>query len=585
MKYSSIPTARTIVQHCRTRGIKNIVISPGSRSAPLTLGFTNDPFFSCYSIVDERCAAFFALGMAQQLKECVALVCTSGSALLNYYPAVAEAFYSNIPLVVISSDRPGYKIDIGDGQTIRQDHVFDRHILYSAHLKQDVVHATEAIISAGVKLTADPEKLSEVQEGILAYNQAELVRALGQAAFEMGPVHINVPFEEPLYGMLDTVEKLPESKLEMPFPDPVPASLEAFAATWNKAVRKMVLIGSAHPGMLETEYLNVLARDPSVLVFTETTSNCHHAGFFPSIDSIIAPIEKAADRNLRFEALQPDLLLTMGGMVVSKKVKAFLRQYQPANHWHIGRKNGYDTYYSLSHHFKLHPGTFFKAFLPLTKVVQSTYNNAWTTAREQYRAKRDSYLEKVPFSDFRVFFKILQCIPPGYQLQLANSSTVRYTQLFELPRSLRVFCNRGTSGIDGSTSTAIGAALADLHPTLLITGDLSLFYDSNAFWNNYIRPDFRVIVVNNQGGGIFRILPGQEDTERFATYFETVQDLDIRHLCSLYKLEHAIASDEPEMGEALKSFFEPSERARLLEIKTPRLENNKILLEYFEYLS
>jgi 2-succinyl-5-enolpyruvyl-6-hydroxy-3-cyclohexene-1-carboxylate synthase len=275
----------------------------------------------------------------------------------------------------------------------------------------------------------------------------------------------------------------------------------------------------------------------------------------------------------------------MGGMVVSKKIKAFLRQYQPDNHWHIGRENGHDTYYCLSHHFKISPKDFFEAFLPLTRKVNSSYYNTWAVVRGQYRERRDAFLGKVPFSDFKVFSKVLQSIPDRYQLQLANSSTVRYTQLFDLHRSLRVFCNRGTSGIDGSTSTAIGAALADKNPTLLITGDLSLFYDSNAFWNNYIRPDFRIIVVNNHGGGIFRILPGQEDTEVFDTFFETVHDLDIRHLCSLYRLDYTVADNGLEMEEALESFFDPSERPRLLEIRTPRLENNKILLAYFEYLS
>jgi 2-succinyl-5-enolpyruvyl-6-hydroxy-3-cyclohexene-1-carboxylate synthase len=202
-----------------------------------------------------------------------------------------------------------------------------------------------------------------------------------------------------------------------------------------------------------------------------------------------------------------------------------------------------------------------------------------------YLERRTSYLQQVPFSDFSAFHKILGCIPHGYQLQLANSSTVRYTQLFDVHSSLQVFCNRGTSGIDGSTSTAIGAAVFSQNPTLFITGDLSLFYDSNAFWNNYIRPDFRIIVINNGGGGIFRILPGHEETERFATFFETVQHLDVRQLCSLYNLGYTLAGNEEDLDGALKSFYKPTGRPELLEIRTPRLQNNKILLAYFEYLS
>ena len=138
MQYPKIPLAQTVIQLCKAKNIQNIIISPGSRSAPLTIGFTNDEYFNCYSIVDERCAAFFALGMAQKLQQPTALVCTSGSALLNYYPAIAEAFYSDIPLVVLSADRSEYLIGIGDGQTISQPNVFKNHILYSANLKQNL---------------------------------------------------------------------------------------------------------------------------------------------------------------------------------------------------------------------------------------------------------------------------------------------------------------------------------------------------------------------------------------------------------------------------------------------------------------
>src|SRR5690606_40570159 len=149
MKFSDKPLSQTLVALCREKGIEHIVISPGSRNAPLTLGFANDSYFKCFSIVDERAAAFFALGIAQQLQKPVALVCTSGSALLNYYPAVAEAFYSNIPLLVVSADRPTYRIDIGDGQTIRQNHVLERHVAHSTQLKQDPSHSPELFAKYG----------------------------------------------------------------------------------------------------------------------------------------------------------------------------------------------------------------------------------------------------------------------------------------------------------------------------------------------------------------------------------------------------------------------------------------------------
>ena len=202
MKHSSIPSAQLVVQHCKAKKLQNIVISPGSRNAPLIIGFTEDPYFTCYSIVDERSAAFFALGIAQQLKEPVALVCTSGSALLNYYPAIAEAFYSGIPIVAITADRPVYKIDVGDGQTIRQDHVFDRHIGYSANLRQDVTHSLARVqkyASQWLKEGTAEENQSEIKQ----FNDSELNKALNVAVQVKLPVHINVPFEEPLYDTVD----------------------------------------------------------------------------------------------------------------------------------------------------------------------------------------------------------------------------------------------------------------------------------------------------------------------------------------------------------------------------------------------
>ncbi len=585
MRYSSIPSAHSVVQHCKARGIKNIVISPGSRNAPLTLGFTGDPFFNCYSIVDERCAAFFALGMAQQLREGVAVICTSGSALLNYYPAVAEAFYSNIPLLVISADRPPYKIDIGDGQTIRQEGVFHRHILRTASLRQDVVHATQAIRAAGVILPTDISGLGKMQEEVQHYNDSLLNRALHWHSSALGPVHINVPLEEPLYGLLEKAQVDPHIEN---YPVTDPGELEGLGEIgplWVKSVRKMVIIGASYPGAVEEDYLHLLAQDPSVLVFTETTSNCHHHEFFPSIDSIVAPIEKSVDHIERFKALQPEILLTFGGMVVSKKIKAFLRQYRPKHHWHIGSGEANDTYYSLSRHFKTTPNQFFGCFKQYMGGTPGNYRDYWKKIRSRYREMRDTYLAQIPFTDMQAFNRILASIPHGYQVQLANSSTVRYTQLFDMHPSLRVFCNRGASGIDGSTSTAMGAAFFDEQPTVFITGDLSFFYDSNALWSEYLRHDFRVVVINNQGGGIFRILPGMEESKNYETYFETVQDLNIGKLCDFFGIGHQVVSGEKDLAEALSDFYKPSGAAKLLEVQTPRLVNNKILLAYFDFLS
>ena len=175
-------------------------------------------------------------------------------------------------------------------------------------------------------------------------------------------------------------------------------------------------------------------------------------------------------------------------------------------------------------------------------------------------------------------------MPSDTILQLGNSSTVRYAQLFDLNKTIQVFCNRGTSGIDGSTSTAIGYAVVSNRLTTLITGDLSFFYDSNALWNQYIPNNFRIIVINNQGGGIFRILPGNKNTDYFERFFETSHSLTAKHLCKMYNFEYDSASTEKQLKLQLKSFFEDSNTPKLLEVFTPRTINDEVLLEYFNYI-
>lgn len=553
MVYPKIPLAQSIIQICLAKGIKNIVISPGSRNAPLTMGFAGHPEFNCYSIADERCAAFFALGIAQQIQKPVVVVCTSGSALLNYYPAFAEAFYSQIPLIVISADRPQSKIDIGDGQTIRQENVFKNHSLYNANLTEE----------ASVE------------------NDLKINKAINKAFVKKGPVHINAPFEEPLY---QTVSKLD-----------VDVTISAFSKTnhkmaidqiieftniWNKSRKKLVLVGENKPNTLEAEIIEALAKDDSVVVMTENTSNLHHPSFLDNIDTIITPFAKKG-----FKALQPDILLTFGGMVVSKRIKAFLRTYKPAHHWHVDTLRAYDTYGALTQHFKLEPNQFFNQFLPFTIPIKSNYFSTFDAVSKTREAKHQAYLAKIPFSDFKVFEKIIPSLPENSMLHLSNSSAIRYAQLIPVHPSVQVFCNRGTSGIDGSTSTAIGAAVANEKPTVLIAGDIGFLYDSNALWNGYTPKNFKIILVNNGGGGIFRILPGHEETAVFNTFFETSHCLTAEHLAKMYGYEYFTASDEMSLENGLKSLYAQNEKPGILEIFTPTLENNKILLQYFKELT
>lgn len=581
IKHPKIPLAQTVIQLCKAKNIQHIVLSPGSRNAPLTIGFTNDPFFICYSIVDERSAAFFALGIAQQIKHPVAVVCTSGSALLNYYPAVSEAFYSQIPLVVLSADRPKYLVGIGDGQTINQEDVYKNHIQYSANLKQDLNPEKDNAFAEDLPILKSIENKIEkylgLQQSIQQQNETEINKAINTAIATQGPVHINIPFNEPLYDMVDELtvnpEVIPIKKQE------IAEDYKAFAEIWNNSKQKLVLVGVLPPNSVEQQFLDVLAEDDSVLVLTETTSNLHHDKFCPSIDKLIGALN-----NDQFKNLQPEILVTFGGLIVSKKIKKFLRTHKPKHHWHIDKNGANDTFFVLNKVFKQTINQFFSQFLPLIQPIKSDYNPFWSNQMDIRRKKHEDYMQLIPFSDFKAFDIILKSIPNHNQLQVGNSSAIRYTQLFDVNKTLEVFCNRGTSGIDGSTSTAIGAALANNKPTVFVTGDLSFFYDSNALWNNYIPKSFRIIVINNQGGGIFRILPGHKNTANFDYYFETKHHLTAQHLCKMYGFEYSQASTEDGLKFTLNTFYKASEQPKLLEIMTPSKDNDTILLDYFNFV-
>ena len=563
---SSIPLAQTIVELCRKARIKHIVISPGSRNAPLTISFATHPFFKTYSIVDERCAAFFAMGIAQQLQEPTAVVCTSGSAMLNYFPAVSEAFYSQIPLVIISADRPEYLIDVGDGQTIKQPYVFTNHVAYEANLKSDNRDDDNTLIQD--------------------FNSNQIFNALHTCYQHQLPVHINAPFDEPLYDKIDA-QNVDLNAFDFTdkgiFPQIHPTHIDNFIEYWNAANRKLVLVGVNHPNYIKIEDLDFLTQDDSVIVMTETTSNLNHERFFYSIDGIIAPIELDDKKENLFEKLQPDVVLTLGGMLVSKKLKAFLRQYKPEFHFHINPHKAYDIFFSDVIHLPYQVSEFCTAVKSKLKSKSTDYFPFWKTIKRNRELQTKDYLQNITYSDFWCYDFIFKNLPKDILLHLGNSSCVRYSNFFDLDTQTQVFCNRGTSGIDGSISTAIGSSVVQNKPAYLICGDLSFLYDSNALWNDYTPSDFKIIIINNHGGGIFRILPGDKHDDYFNTYFETQHQLTAEHLAKMYDYEYIKADSKESLEKTLPKFIENKHKS-ILEIFTPTELNDKVLLAYFEVL-
>ena len=586
IKYPIIPVAQTLILSCLKFDLFDVVISPGSRNVPLAIGFASNKKFKCYSIVDERSAAFFALGLSQKSKKPTILICTSGSALLNYYPAVAEAYYSEIPLIILSADRPEYKINIGDGQTINQSNVFEKNILYSNSLKQDCSHATEEIIKSNLQKIvndkADYSKIEKLQKSIQKNNEEIIEIAFNLSINKMQPVHLNVPMEEPLYEFNDSpsisvkVKKKTEKK-------PSLTDLDNFYKAINKASKIMILIGVSDGNILSKKSIQKINSCSSIIVMKEHTSNVFNESFISNIDRLIGPIELQSNSDSLFDELSPEIVISLGGMIVSKKIKSFLRNYKPRKHFHIGNNISKDSFYSGVEHINTTANKFFEN-IDLNKS-DSKYFEKWNQLDYSKLDLHNRYMKVINFSDLKVFEILTNWIPKKYNIQVANSTPIRYFQLFDLKNKNMMFANRGTSGIDGSTSTAIGSSVQNDSPVLLVTGDLSFFYDVNALWNNHIPKNFRIIIINNSGGGIFKILPGFKENNLFSEFIETQHNLSARLIAKMFNFNYTRVSTKFGLNLYLRTFFKNSKKPKILEIKTSSVKSTKILKEYFRYLS
>jgi 2-succinyl-5-enolpyruvyl-6-hydroxy-3-cyclohexene-1-carboxylate synthase len=551
-----------LVEQCVSHGVKHVVCSPGSRNAPLVIAFDEHPEIECLVIHDERSAAFFALGITQQTNAPVAIVCTSGSAPLNYYPAVAEAYYQELPLIVITADRPMEWTDQGDGQTIRQREVFQNHVRYSCNFTESTHHPDE--------------RWYIERETAIAFSMAN-----GQWK---GPVHFNVALREPLYETQNVPSRFETRSIEM-----VNVGFAPDDATLNlllegmSTTKKLVLVGQLPPDQSLLHELSLFAGDSSVAVLVENTSNLVDQKFIHCIDRALNTILPE-----QIEEYRPELLITLGGAVVSKRVKNFLRNHKPMMHWKVGFSFPYmDTYQALSHSFQVSPHEFFRT---LNKLVyersKSNFAGKWRQIDQLNKHKASEFLKSAPFSDLQIFHNALDVLPEGVHLHIGNSSVVRYCQLLDPIRSVTYWCNRGTSGIDGSTSTAVGAAFASpdqIH--VLLTGDVSFFYDSNGLWNSYVGRNLRIILINNGGGGIFRIIPGPAQSPKLEKYFEARHDFTARGICDAYRLEYDFVTSNDNLESKLEKLFgEAVKGPCLLEVFTQDAENSQVLESFFKFI-
>lgn len=540
-------------------GIYDVIASPGSRNAPLLTAFTVREKFRLRMVIDERSAAFIALGMAAESGRPVALVCTSGTALLNYAPAVAEAFYRNVPLIVISADRPAEWIDQDDSQTIRQPGCLASIVKFTYDIP--------------ARLPADDDRWMAIRE----INDA-LILAVSP---RRGPVHINIRIDNPLSGLTDYSPdnvRIIHSTAESPSLDNDVAN--RLAAEIASTPKVMIVAGFMAPDPELNAALNRLAACPNIIVMTETVSNLSGDRFIPAIDLTLSGMSAE-----KIDDLSPDIVITLGGALVSRKIKEYLRRCNGMKHWHIGcSPHLIDCFRKLSLAVEAeakHVLTRFAELLSSEAISPSAYQDEWLDAYSHALKSHHRYLNNIGWSDMTAFKIILDGISQDLQLHYSNGTPIRYSQLYGYRHFARVDCNRGVSGIDGSTSTALGASIASKGNVILITGDMSCQYDLAAISSKLLSDKLKIIVMMNSGGGIFRFIESTSKMPRREFFFSESMNLPIRKIAEAYNIPFFEASDVSSLKKSLDDFLSVKGSSAILAVFTPAEESAEILKNYF----
>jgi 2-succinyl-5-enolpyruvyl-6-hydroxy-3-cyclohexene-1-carboxylate synthase len=538
------------------KGITDIVISPGSRNAPLIHTFHGIAGFNCRNIVDERSAAYFALGLSLAKQKPVAIVCTSGTASLNYTPAVAEAFYQQIPLIVLTADRPDYWIDQAESQCIRQEGI------YRNFVKKEV---SLPLGESGKELWFAARQINECLN----------LATSGSPA----PVHINIPFEEPLHDLIDAelpdVKAIGFAEIQSLISQNELAGLAEIICQSKKII---VLVGQLNPNPeLENALAKFVAKTGAV-VLHEHLSNLSNSNFCGSIDALMAAILEGNTAEYC-----PDLLISLGGQFVSKSLKQFLRKNKPAEHWHLSLgAEHFDTYQSLTKVIQTDAADFFELLSGQAFQANPNFLHMWKNKESRVNQLRDEFGANIEFSDLKAFELIGKNIPENSFVHLGNSSPVRYALICSRVKNAQYFSNRGTAGIDGCLSTAVGFASESDKLNTIILGDLSFFYDSNALWNKYIGKNLRIIVIHNGGGNIFSMIKGPVETPAFQEHFFTGNTHKAEVLAKAFGLEYFSATNENELAQTLTEFYSPGQKAAVLEVFTDAEVNVKVFRELFK---
>lgn len=541
-----------LVETMHFHGVNHAVVSPGSRNAPLIIALSRSRI-KTHIVVDERSAAYVALGMAQQLKAPVALVCTSGTALLNYAPAVAEAYYQKIPLIVVSADRPQEWIDQDDSQTIRQFKALDQFVKRSYDIPARCDDDTAVWYAERIAHDAMMEATS-------------LRRA---------PVHINVQLAEPLNGLTTEPYKL---RRIHHFPSYDGICRDDIIKLKEQLLHKRVMIIAGFMEMNEPlrQALNAIAANDYAVVLTETISNMADDFTINAIDRTLLAIDENDKR------YYPDVVITIGGAIVSRKIKAFLRKVKP-DHWYVGLNDvTVDCFQSLTRRIEANPDTFIPTLFQDSLTVKS-FCTIWKDAHTAGLRRHHKYLEKIGWSDMKAYetiFDFYQQNPDNLIMHLSNGTTIRYAQLFGDRVIVPNFCNRGVSGIDGCTSTAIGAAMVN-GPAVLITGDMSFLYDISALSAITPKLQLKIVVVDNGGGGIFRFIDSTSSLPELEKYFVVKRNLDVEKVAASFGIKTYRADNADSLYEELSNMMVEDGPAVLV-VKTDGKRSAEILKNYFK---
>lgn len=557
-------------------GLTTAILCPGSRSTPLTLAFVQHPTLDAVPILDERSASFFALGIAKRSHQAVALVCTSGTAGANFYPAVIEAHESRVPLLVLTADRPPELRHCNAGQTIDQQKLYgDRPNWY-----------TELA-------------LPSLNLGMLAYARQTIIYAWERSHHPVpGPVHLNLPFRDPLpplpdpnaLALADTFD-MDTFFAHLPSPNPQTGIAFSHELSANPSPPDLTPLPSPHPPLPPGLILSGIATPPDPERYCKAIAHLSRIYGWPVLAEGLSPVRNYASLNPNLittydtilrnkddaERLAPSRVIRLGEMPTSKVVRQWLERIQPEQWVMDGGDRNLDPTHSRTIHLRLSVEQF-AASLPAPENTSSETSNPfltdWLDAERITRQRLDDCLAAIDdWFEGKVAWLLSQTLPPNTPLFISNSTPVRDVEWFWQPgdRHIQPFVNRGANGIDGIVSTALGMAHRN-QSSVLLTGDLAFLHDTNGLLaSRHLRGHLTVVLINNDGGGIFEFLPIAQFDPPFEEYFATPQSIDFAALCATYGVSHEVMQSWVMLAERLRQL--PDTGMRVLEVRCDRKQD------------